>query len=200
MRKELLLLNLALVSLMLPCSATTIVSIDTDKDNYLIGDKITFTTQVVITDSEGDCCNLDAASLAITGWTSKVCNLATSQGNYDQGYGNCNLKMKVTETHPTDCGSCGGNNTIKYTGICWTIPPDWGLKESTATITATACGTSKTKKIKFNILTNTTSSNDASTITTLPASVIPMGLTEGILILTVGMLITTMILLNKGKI
>ena len=162
LHKELLTLSLALTILMLPClcSAKMTVSLDTDKDNYFIGDTITFTCKVIIADSESGCCNLDIASLEIKDGTTQVCELATDQGNYDQGYGNCNLVMKVTETHPSDCDSYGGDNTIEYMWIYWTIPQEWDLKESTATITAIACGTSKTKKTKFNILTNTTSSND----------------------------------------
>jgi len=180
--KKLLVLGFALISLViLPClcSATMTVSIDTDKENYFVGNQVTFTGSVVIAGAnESGCCNLNSSSLAIKDGSSKACELATEEGNYDSGHGNCSLVMKVTETHPSDCMSYGGDNTIEYVWVYWTVPSGWSTGDYTATITATACGTSDSESASFKVLTNSSSSDSDVNVTNQTTDETTSGLAE----------------------
>jgi len=165
--KKLLVLGSALIGLVIlscTCSATMTVSIDTDKDSYYLGENVNFTGSIVLVNEAG-CCDLfteDNVSLAITDGNSQVCTLEVDYGYYVEG-GNCSLDMNVTETHPDDCASYGGNNTITYEWIYWEIPSDWNPGNYTATITATACGTSEWNSTGFTVATTTTTSTTTTT-------------------------------------
>jgi len=168
--EKLLVLGFALIGLVvLPCtcSATMTVSIDTNKSSYYLGENVTFTGSIVLVNEAG-CCGLfteDNVSLAITDGNSQVCTLEADYGYYVEG-GNCSLVMNVTETHPHDCASYGGNNTITYEWIYWEIPSDWIPGNYTATINATACGISESDSTDFTVATTTTTSTTTTTTTT----------------------------------
>lgn len=148
------------------CSATMTASINTDKENYFIGNQVTFTGSIVLVDELG-CCNLfteNNVSLTITDGDSTACSLEVEEGYYSFG-GNCSLDMNVTEMYPGECTSYGGNNTITYEWIYWEIPSDWDTGSYTATLTATACGTSGSDTASFRVLSNALSSNNEVDVT-----------------------------------
>ncbi len=146
------------------CFASMTVSIDTDETSYELGDNVTFTGSIVIEDESG-CCGAftdDNVSLMITDGNSIACSLKAEEGYYQFG-GNCSLEMNVTETHPADCASYGGNNTIEYVWIYWTIPLGWNPGGYSATITATACDTSDTDTVSFSVNSPATTTVPATT-------------------------------------
>jgi hypothetical protein len=141
------------------CSATMTVSVDTDADSYHVGDTVNFTGAITITGTTGGCCGAfseNNVSLAITDGSSRRCSLEAEEMNYDSGGGNCSLVMNVTETHATNCASYGGNNTIRYSWIYWTIPSGWDADSYTANLTAHACGSTKSASASFTVATTTT--------------------------------------------
>jgi len=141
------------------CSATMTVSVDTDESSYHVGDTVNFTGSIVFVNASGGCCNAytgnNNVSLTITDGNLTRCSLPPEHGNYDNGTGNCDLVMFVTETHEylsesDNCAEYGGNNTIGYSEILWEIPSaSWDNDSYTVTLTAVACGFTKTASASF---------------------------------------------------
>jgi len=142
-----LLFGLILIGLINPVSGAVVVSIDSDKNNYYLGDTVQFTITVDIANE--DTCAITQAQLEIHDGSSITCNLPVIYGNYGN-YGNCNLLIYMTETHHDDCLAYGGNNLLTYT-VEWKIPLNWSASQEHANATVTFEGNEYSSEATFFI-------------------------------------------------